>query len=293
MSPQFIREHDEYVELHRDGLRRIVGLRGGLSTGDIRPQTQYAITLYVLQSPVVFKFEAKQAHRAEMTCNFAIRRRKAPFKADTMQTYTLEYPTHPFSPGLCSKISTLPRGFSEMALEKVFSLQVINLLLQFSKAFDRGPEAFEWNSLVVVETMRLCTQSEASALEKSAILLSHTFGRYFRDIARVDRGLRPTAHLGENFKQMLLDLSRSIFSPSTKYQEFVIWGVAVLAATFHHNGLEEGVQDDLFRQLFQRLPLARKREKVLAIVNKFFFHPSLAGRLEALWLQKLERCLPG
>lgn len=224
-----------------------------------------------------------------MTCNFAIRRRGVPLKTDAAQAYALEYPTHPFSPDLCTKISALPSGFSEMALDRVFSVQVINLLCQFSKAFDRGPSAFEWNSFVVVETMRLHTQSQASGLEKSAILLSHTFGRYFRDIARLDRGLRTSMHLGENFEQMLLDLSKSIFDFSTTpYQDFVIWGVIVLAAIFHLNGLSESIQDELFEQLFKQFRAARKWDKILSIVNKFFFHQSLVGRLKALWQQKME-----
>lgn len=41
---QFFHGMDDYAELHREGLRRIVHLRGGLTDGDLQPQTKYSIT---------------------------------------------------------------------------------------------------------------------------------------------------------------------------------------------------------------------------------------------------------
>lgn len=41
----------------------------------------------------------------------------------------LDYPTHPFSPDLCDTIAKLPIGFSDIALSRQLSLQMIELLV--------------------------------------------------------------------------------------------------------------------------------------------------------------------
>lgn len=50
----------------------------------------------------------------------------------TMQE-VLIYPTHPFRPDLCQKISSLPRGLSDIALSKSFSIATIELLHDVSE----------------------------------------------------------------------------------------------------------------------------------------------------------------
>lgn len=53
--------------------------------------------------------------------------------SSTKHIENLEYPTHPFFPDLCACIAVMPKGFRDLALEAMVSVQVLQILERMSR----------------------------------------------------------------------------------------------------------------------------------------------------------------
>jgi len=222
-----------------------------------------------------------------MMCDFAIHRRNRSPKTNITQDNELEYPKHPFPAALCVKISALPEGLREMALNKLLSIQVISLLHKYSKVINGDPAQFQRDTSIAVEMMRLLMGSNATALEKTIILLCFVLGRYLSDATATSNSLNINSsnRTYNAMRQPIQNLMEKIFEFAAKptYQDFVVWGAFVLALASAEYGVSDTVRNVLLSRLPREYPAARRFDTMLNVLEKFFFHSCLREGLEISW----------
>lgn len=99
---------------HLDGLWSLIRMRGGIETLGWSGTLRQAVE-------IVTSFVAYSARRETPV--------PSPELAQSEILNELDYPSHPFSPNLSETISQLPPGFTEIALKRNLSLQMISLLV--------------------------------------------------------------------------------------------------------------------------------------------------------------------
>ncbi|KIW80904.1 hypothetical protein Z517_03927 [Fonsecaea pedrosoi CBS 271.37] len=276
MAGDFHRGQDDHVELHREGLRRIVDLRGGLSTSDMPPQTRYSVTA------------------TEMMCDYAIQRRSRSPKTNITPDSTLTYPTHPFPPSLSKVLSALPEGFSDLALKTRLSIQVIRLLYRMSKTVEKGPAEFPVDTSIAVEMMRLSMDSGARPLEKAIVTLSFVFGRFLFDVTTKGRGpVNSSRRTYQSMETTLRTLCQSIFEQlhpiDCAGRDFVAWAVFLLASAGVDYGVPASMQRDMLRRLYVSAPAVRCSEAFLEMLRKFLWHEKLMPCAQEMWERTMEQ----
>ncbi|OAP59786.1 hypothetical protein AYL99_04788 [Fonsecaea erecta] len=272
MAGDFHRGQDDHVELHREGLRRIVDLRGGLANSDLQPQTRYSVTA------------------TEMMCDYAIRRRNRSPKTNITPDSTLTYPTHPFPPSLSKVLSELPEGFSDMALKTLLSHQVIRLLYRMTKILGKGPAAFTEDTSIAVEMMRLSMDSSVRQLEKAIVTLSFAFGRFLVDVTTKGRPANSSKRTFRSMEESLRGLCHSIFGRLDEAgQDFVAWAVFLLASAGVNYGVPASMRDEMLRILYMRVPAARRLDAFLEMLKRFLWHDKLVPCAKELWEKVVEQ----
>ncbi|KAJ9609407.1 hypothetical protein H2200_005734 [Cladophialophora chaetospira] len=271
MAADFHRGQDDHVEVHREGLRRIVALRGGLEASDLPPQTRYSITA------------------TEMMCDYAIRRRGRSPKTNITPDKKLEYPTHPFPPALSKALSVLPPGFSDMALKTLLSYPVLKLLYQMTKIIEKGPAEFPKDTSIAVEMMRLSMESNATALEKAVVTLSFVFGRLLTDKTTKENRINSSTRTYRSMKEPLSALAKSIFGyEESAGQDFVAWAVFLLASVQEDHGLSRALQHATLARLLTSVPTVRKLEVFKGMLGRLFWHEGLIPQAETIWKRMIE-----
>ncbi|KIW33056.1 uncharacterized protein PV07_04556 [Cladophialophora immunda] len=272
MAGDFHRGQDDHVELHREGLRRIVDLRGGLPNSNLQPQTRYSVTA------------------TEMMCDYAIRRRSRSPKTNITPDSTLTYPKHPFPPSLSKALSALPEGFSDMALQTLLSHQVIRLLYRMAKTVAKGPAEFSEDTSIAVEMMRLSMETDAGALEKAVVTLAFLFGRFLLDVATKGRPVNSSKRTYQSMEETLRALAQSVFAHLEKAGPgFVAWAVFLLASAGVDYGVPDSLQDEMLRVLRLKVPAVSRSQTFLDMLRKFLWHEKLEPCAQELWQRMMER----
>lgn len=225
-----------------------------------------------------------------MMCDFSIRRRNRPPNTNITPASQLVYPSHPFSSTLSQMLSTLPSGFSDLALQTLLSTQVIELLHRTRRTMDKGAAEFLRDTSVGVEMMRLSMEPQARALERAVVLLAFVFVRLLLDAAcpRESR-INNTARTVRSIKDPVRELAAAVFDLDTVAgPKFVLWAVYVLAAARPEYGLPAAAQDEILLRLRRVVPPAARLDVFLATVRKFFFHDKLLPGLKELWDRMME-----
>jgi hypothetical protein len=226
-----------------------------------------------------------------MMCDYAIRRRKRSPKTNITPDNRLEYPTHPFPPALSKLLSALPEGFSDMALTTLLSYQVIKFLYRMAITIQKGPAEFADDTSIAVEMMRLSMRPDVSALEQAVVTLSFVFGRFLFDTTKghyrvsSSTGIRTSPNRTYvSMKKPLNKLAGSIFGfVETAGTDFVVWAVFILSSTTVDYGLSRSLQQETLRRLMDTVPAANQLEEFKSMVSRFFWHESLAPRVDELW----------
>ncbi|KIX94697.1 uncharacterized protein Z520_09743 [Fonsecaea multimorphosa CBS 102226] len=272
MAGDFHRGQDDHVELHREGLRRVVELRGGMEKSHLQPQTRYSVTA------------------TEMMCDYAIRRRNRSPKTNITPDSTLTYPRHPFPPSLSKVLSALPEGFSDMALKTLLSNQVIRLLYRMTKTVEKSPAEFPEDTSIAVEMMRLSMESSASQLEKAIVTLSFAFRRFLSDVTAKGRPVNSSRRAYQSMEESLRALGQSIFGLFEKAgPDFIVWAVFLLASPGFDYGVPASTRDELLRKLQAKISAVRRFESFLAMLRKFLWHEKLVPCAKETWERMVER----
>jgi len=219
-------------------------------------------------------------------CDYAIRSRNRSPKTNITPDSTLTYPTHPFPPSLCELLSDLPQGFSDMALKKMLSNQVIRILYRMVQAVQKGPLEFSEDRSIAVEMMRLSMESNARQLEKVIVTLGFAFGRFLFDVTTTGRPVKSSWRTFVSMKESLRAMSQSIFDEHFDKEagpDFIVWAVFLLASVGVEYGVPACTQDELLRRLQTKIPAVRRFESFLEMLGKFLWHEKLAPCAKEVW----------
>jgi hypothetical protein len=266
---QFVNDQDQYVGIHLQGLKQMVAIRGGLSSGDIPTHIKSSITL------------------TETMCSFALQRsgQANHTSVTTSDSSTYHYPTHPFPPELTQKLSTLPRGFSDMTLKHRISIEVIDLLHEITQAIETDPKSMP--DMTVINLMRTSMDTKPTTLESTICAL--TF------ILRLLFGFKEGEHTTNDVAQTHKTVSRLVPSLLASLCEdfrnvvgldFVIWGAVVLFFFEEEKLTLENEQKgvgDLQEQIMGRLSCAvdgMELRQLQDTVGRYFWHKTLDLKLE-------------
>lgn len=219
-----------------------------------------------------------------MMCDYAIRRRGRSPKTNITPDKKLTYPTHPFSPTLSKILSTLPRGFADMALKTLLSNQVIRLLNRMAATIAKSPTEFVDDTSVAVEMMRLSMEPEATALENAVVQLSLVFGRLLVEVTMP--GVHTRSHRTyKSMKDTMETLAKSVFTfEESAGREFVVWTVFLLVSVEEDNyGLPVPLQDDILVHLRHTVSGVDQLNTLQAMLERYFWHENLVPRMVEMW----------
>jgi hypothetical protein len=204
----------------------------------------------------------------------------------------LEYPTHPFFPGLCASIATMPKGFRELALEAVLSLQMLQILERMSKlvihvdrVFQRAATAQEvyflllYKPHLVVQDAYICldawSRSCGSKIEPALCYGLIAFSWIVMGQARV-------SPVYWQFVQNLVSSIEQV-EPQEYEIECLIWlsMVAVVHCRGQYALSKRG--DLLLDRLLQNHAYTQDWDGLEAVLRKFFWHKPLATEWKDCW----------
>ncbi|KAI1619110.1 hypothetical protein EDD36DRAFT_481155 [Exophiala viscosa] len=285
-SDDFNRGLDDNVEIHCEGLRQMVKLRGGLAANDVQPQTKYSITacVHLIHHNETVMTGLTGEGSAEMMVDLAILRRGLSPKMNMTPNNKIVYPAHPFSPELCKTIATLPKGFEDMALKQVLSVQVIDLLHRLTRTIERGPAEFPKDTSIAVEMMRLSMEPEANIVEKGVILLTFVFARFLSDKATKGSSSPQSMRTDDAIKEPVGRWARFAFGIQKEVDsDFIAWTTFVLWLACEDYGYSEKEQDELVDRLARTQPTMKNKDRLSSVVTKYFFHQSLEQDLDMFW----------
>jgi len=226
-----------------------------------------------------------------MMVDLAIRRRGRSPQMNITPEKKIVYPTHPFSPGLCKTIATLPGGFEDMALKRVLSVQVIDLLHRLTGMIERGPAEFPKDTSIAVEMMRLSMEPEANIVAKGVILLSFVFVRYLSDNATKGSSSYQSMRTDDAIKEPVGRWARVAFGIQKEVDsDFIVWTTFVLWLACEDYGYSEKEQDELVDRLARTQPAMKNKDRLSSVVTKYFFHRSLEQNLDVFWKCLTAKC---
>lgn len=107
---------------HVTGMRQMIKIRGGFK-GDTPWERLLQSNVAAYQSLWSFLFAA------DTTSNATIKQAGQVLQKSELTTYL----SHPFPPDVCEMLAKVPRGFSDLGLDGILSLQIIRLLTEFTK----------------------------------------------------------------------------------------------------------------------------------------------------------------
>lgn len=118
---------------HVTGMRQMIKIRGGFK-GDTPWERLLQANVVAYESLWSFLFAA------DTTSNETIRKAGQILQNSELTTYL----SHPFPPDVCEMLAKVPRGFSDLGLDGILSLQIIRLLTDFTHLSGKlGPAPLE------------------------------------------------------------------------------------------------------------------------------------------------------
>ncbi len=205
----------------------------------------------------------------------------------------LTYPSHPFSPQLCTEIAALPLGLSDIALDEKISEQVITLLCRLAKMAQETPltkrATTEEIYNVSVNVMNYMTRGSVSTLERCICLFAFIF--MLRVLPDRNETQKFYGQFLVNIRRKIKMLSKTFLTLDGASSDLAIWGVAMVAIenSPERIGLDENERSELFRQLLQMHRQAANWKQTWKCLKRFFFLDSWMDEYRIWWNKEIEQ----
>jgi hypothetical protein len=295
MTIQFFAGHDDHAAIHLKGLQTLVSLRGGYENGNFDRYTKYNLAGYALVSDILAMrlFADRSFCRTHALCQFAEQRLRESGSPPFMAEPELTYPSHPFSPQLCTDIAILPLGLSEIALEGRISVQIIELLCRISQMAQETPltrrATTEQIYNAAIDLMTYITRDSISPLERSICLFTFVF--ILRETPNRNDSQKFYGQFLINLRRRFQQASKSFMSLDGVGLDLAIWGVAMFAMenSLERVGLDEGERSDLFEQLLRQHRRAATWKQTCKSLKAFFFLDTWIEEYRVWWNKEMEK----
>ncbi|OCT53302.1 hypothetical protein CLCR_09997 [Cladophialophora carrionii] len=275
IAADFFAGHDDHAGIHMKGLQTLVSLRGGLENGNFDRYTKYNLA------------------GTHALCQFAEQRLRESGSAPVKAEPELTYPSHPFSPELCTEIAVLPLGLSDIALEGRISVQIIELLCRISQMAQETPltrrATTEQIYNVAIDLMTYITRDSISPLERSICLFTFVFT--LRETPSRNESQKFFGQFLTNLRRRFRQTSKSFMSLEGVGVDLAIWGVTMLAMenSVERIGLDENERSDLFEQLLRQCRIAANWNKTCESLKRFFFPDTWIEEYRVWWNKEMEK----
>ncbi|KIW73758.1 hypothetical protein PV04_01851 [Phialophora macrospora] len=275
IAADFFAGHDDHAAIHLKGLQTLVSLRGGLENGNFDRYTKYNLA------------------GTHALCQFAEQRLRESNSPPVMVEPELTYPSHPFSPQLCTDIAVLPLGLSEIALEGRISVQVIELLCRISQMAQETPltkrATTEQIYNAAIDLMTYITRDSISPLERSICLFTFVF--MLRETPSRNESQKFYGQFLNNLRRRFQQTSKSFMSLDGVGPDLAIWGVAMLAMenSLERIGLDESERSDRFEQLLRQHRKAANWKQTCKSLKDFFFLDTWIEEYRVWWNKEMEK----
>lgn len=233
------------------------------------------------------------SRRTHALCQFAEQRLRESSSPLVMSEPDLTYPSHPFSPQLCTEIATLPLGISDIALDGRISNQVIELLCRLSKMAQELPmtthATTEQLYNISIDLMTYITRKNISALERNICLFC--FIVVLKDLPERNESQAFYGQFLVNLRRRISKMSQSFMTLDGVGADFAIWGVAMLVIenSVERIGLDETQRTELFQDLLQRYPVAGRWNQTWKSLKRFFFFDNWKDEFHLWWTKQIDK----
>ncbi|KAJ9608153.1 hypothetical protein H2200_007141 [Cladophialophora chaetospira] len=275
IAADFFAGYDDHAATHLKGLQTLVSLRGGLEHGNFDRYT---------------KFNLAGTHAL---CQFAEQRLRGSKVPAVVVEPEFTYPSHPFSPELCTEIAILPLGLSDVALDGKISEQIIALLCRISKMAQDSPLTKNATTEQIynasVDLLTYVTRTNILPLERSICIF--TFILFIRETPNRNDSQRFFGQFLTTFRQTMTTVSETFLSLDGVNADLAIWGVAMFAIENSPEkiGLDEEGRSDLFAQLVQMYPQAANWKFTWKSLKRFYFLDTWMEEYRTWWTKEVEK----
>ena len=234
------------------------------------------------------------ACRTHALCQFAEQRLKATSAAPSVVTEPdLTYPTHPFSPQLCTDIAALPLGLSDVVLEGTISEQIIEVLCRLSKMSQETPLEKHATTQQIynisIDIMSYFTRVSMTPLERSICLFCFIF--IMRETPSRNESQWFYGQFLDNLRRRVKKISRLFMTLDGVNADLAIWGVAMFAMenSGEKFGLDENERSEVFEELIRRHNVAANWKQTSKCVKRFFFVDDWMEEYQIWWTKEMDK----
>ncbi|KIW24470.1 uncharacterized protein PV07_10181 [Cladophialophora immunda] len=270
LGSDFHMAEDDYVEMHRAGLRQVIAMRGGLENGSFDAMTKLMVT------------------STEFVCDMAIKRRRQTQLKPITPELILQYPKHPFPSELSDMATKLPGGFRELALTCKISIQTIGLLYELtSRVSGEHPEALPhvWGQSEQFELMRVVATEAVPKLERQICLLALMFERSW--LATTSDSAAPRrlyGRVGQVFRDRLREVTQNMTELGSQVDsDFMIWATMITVTTADESKLSEEERKELMALIFMLCPQMKSWDTTMASLKRYYWNEPLMTQWHSEW----------
>ncbi|KIW95948.1 uncharacterized protein Z519_03014 [Cladophialophora bantiana CBS 173.52] len=276
LGSDFHMAEDDYVEMHRAGLRQVIAMRGGLETGNFDTMTKFTVT------------------STEFLCDMAIKRRQTTKLKPITPELVLQYPKQSFPRELSNLTDNLPDGFRELAVSCKISIQTIKLLHQVAlRMTGERPEALPhvWGRSEQFELMRVVATGSVPKLERQVCLLVLIFERSW--LVTTPDSVAPRrmyGRIGQVFRDRLREVTQNMAELGTDVDsDFMIWATMVIVTATDESKLSEEERKELMALLFMLCPQTKSWNTTMGSLRKYYWSQALMAQWHSEWLAATSR----
>ncbi|KIX92617.1 uncharacterized protein Z520_11646 [Fonsecaea multimorphosa CBS 102226] len=271
LGSDFHMAEDDYVEMHRAGLRQVVAMRGGLESGNFDAMTKLVVS------------------STEYMCDMAVKRRRKTQEKPITPELILQYPKHPFPPEISDHVTKLPAGFRELALSCKISNQTIGLLYQLaSRVSGERPEALPhvWGRSEQFGLMRVVATEAVPKLERHICLLALVFERSWIATTSDSAGFRRMyGRMGQVFRDRLQELTKNMIELGTDVDsDFQVWTTMIIVTATDECKLSEDEGKELMALAFMLCPQMKSWDTTMKALKRYYWNELLMARWHSEWL---------
>lgn len=267
--------------VHMNGMNSLVAARGGIDE----------VGWQAITKP---NFEALQTAWTVISARTQKARETSPDAPPNKVIQIPEYPKHPFNPQLCAMIAKLPHGVSEIALKRVLSMPVLEVLAQtaeWTKEMERrSPQTRDVTAISrhqaeeyfdMLNTIELNTNETLLCLG----VLAHCISTYTNAaISPVDQ-----RRLDLHVRKLRLNLKLWTYGdkatgPVDVENDCLIWSALVIAATTGQgDGHENQEAWSIFVRVMDEYDFARDWKLLKRRISKFFWNDTCETKWFLTW----------
>ena len=205
-----------------------------------------------------------------------------------IQEQRLMYPTHPFSPALSSKLSSLPDGFIELTMSSLLSFQMIDILERVCKA-KNGPESDQSDILqklralsgIIIDLKANFPASETTEVEG---FLSHGLMGF---CLQLDEKKEHSTDQATGVTDRFSSFAKMEAPRPLVHRDGVIWSYLSFAegASIHDVSYANRIIDSLL----SNFPEIRDWKCLEKIIRRFFWTEKTLSHCRSSWEGAIER----